>query len=227
MGSLHPHAGGALVPDRQPLLRLEVPVGGRALHEQPPHLPRPRQGARRLELDQRDDLPARQSTRLRALGRRARPRALGLRPLPAVLQAHGDLLCGRRRVARRRRPAAARARPRRRTALRGVLRRGAGGGLSADERRQRFPTGRLRDVRPQHPQGPPRQRGSRVPAAGDEPPESRGAHAYFRRPHRLRGNPRRRRPGEGRDDSGRRGDPLRRRDQLAAAAAALRCRRRG
>ena len=40
-------------------------------------LPRARQGARRLELDQRDDLPARQPARLRALGRRRGPREAG------------------------------------------------------------------------------------------------------------------------------------------------------
>jgi hypothetical protein len=32
---LHPHAGGAAVPDRQPLLRLEVRVRARAVHERP------------------------------------------------------------------------------------------------------------------------------------------------------------------------------------------------
>ncbi len=57
-------------PDRQPALRLEVRVGARAVHGRPPGLPRPRQGARRLEQHQRDDLPARQPARLRALGRR-------------------------------------------------------------------------------------------------------------------------------------------------------------
>ena len=72
VGRLHPHAGGAHVPDRQPLLRLEVRVGARAVHERPAHLPRARQGARRLEHHQRDDLPARQPARLRALGRRSR-----------------------------------------------------------------------------------------------------------------------------------------------------------
>ena len=106
LGPLHPHAGGAVVPDRQPLLRLEVRVRARAAHARAAHLPRAREGARRLELDQRDDLPARQPARLRALGRRPGPRELGLRPLPAVLQAHGDLPGRRRRVARRRRAAA-------------------------------------------------------------------------------------------------------------------------
>ena len=67
---LHPHAGGADLPDRQPLLRLEVRVGARAVHERPAHLPRPRQGPRRLVEHQRPDLPARQPARLRALGGR-------------------------------------------------------------------------------------------------------------------------------------------------------------
>ena len=67
------------------------------LHERPPHLPRPRQGARRLEQHQRDDLPARQPAGLRALGRRPGHGRLGLRALPAVLQADGDLPGRRRR----------------------------------------------------------------------------------------------------------------------------------
>ncbi len=70
MGRLHPHARRADLPDRQPVLRLEVRVGARAAHERAPGLPRPRQGARRLEQHQRDDLPARQPDGLRALGGR-------------------------------------------------------------------------------------------------------------------------------------------------------------
>ena len=45
---LHPHAGRAAVPDRQPLLRLALRDRPRAAPERPPGLPRPRQGARRL-----------------------------------------------------------------------------------------------------------------------------------------------------------------------------------
>ena len=67
---VHPHAGGPDLPDRQPLLRLEVRVRARAVHERPAHLPRPRQGPRRLVEHQRPDLPARQPARLRALGGR-------------------------------------------------------------------------------------------------------------------------------------------------------------
>ena len=61
------------------------------------------------------------------LGAGAGPGVLGLRALPAVLQADGDVPGRRRRVARRRRAAGPRARPRGRPALRRVLRRRAGG----------------------------------------------------------------------------------------------------
>ena len=66
-----------------------VRVGARAVHERAADLPRPGQGPRWLEQHQRDDLPARQPARLRALGRRPWDVDLGLRPLPAVLQADG------------------------------------------------------------------------------------------------------------------------------------------
>ena len=45
---VHPHAGGAAVPDRQPALRLALRDRPRAGPERPPGVPRPRQGARRL-----------------------------------------------------------------------------------------------------------------------------------------------------------------------------------
>ena len=72
LGRLHPHAGGASVPDREPLLRLEVRVGARAAHERAADLPRAREGPGRLQQHQRHDLPARQPPGLRALGRRRR-----------------------------------------------------------------------------------------------------------------------------------------------------------
>ena len=120
VGHLHPHAGRADLADRQPLLRLEVRVGARAAHERPQGLPRARQGARRLELDQRDDLPARQPARHRALGARPRHGVVGLRALPAVLQEDGDVPGGRRRVPRRRRArcSSSAARPRTRSSRR-------------------------------------------------------------------------------------------------------------
>ena len=124
---VHPHARRAAVPDRQPALRLEVRDRAGAGDERPPGLPRPRQGARRLVIDQRDDLPARQPDGLRALGRRPGHGGVGLPPLPAVLQADGVADPARRpgrrrRLAWRLRAAEARARPRDQPAVRRVLR---------------------------------------------------------------------------------------------------------
>ncbi len=226
-GPVHPHAGGAAVPDRQPALRLEVRVGARAAHGRAAGLPRARQGAGRLVLDQRDDLPARQPLRLRALGRRRRHGAVGLRPLPALLQADGDHHRGRRRLARRLRPAGARARSGHLAALRGVLRGRPAGRAPADRRRQRLPAGGLREVRPQRAPRPPAQRQPGLPAPGDEAQEPRradpghghrAAHAGQAR-HRRRLRARRSPQAQRR---GRRGGPLRRRHQLPAAAPAHR-----
>ena len=136
----------------------------------------------------------------------------------------------RRRVARRRRADRARARPGDEPALRRVLRGRAAGGLPADRRRERRPAGGLRDVRPDDP----------VAAAGSaprvaylrpvaEPPEPATSRLPpLRHADRLRGDAGGRRRGgrPGRRPRGR-GDPLRRRDQLAAAPAALRGRQRG
>ena len=69
---VHPHARGAAVPHRQPLLRLALPDRPRAGPGRPAGRARARQGARRLVEHQRDDLPARQPDGLRALGGRAR-----------------------------------------------------------------------------------------------------------------------------------------------------------
>src|ERR1039458_6703966 len=45
LGRLYPHARGALVPDRQPVLRLALRVRTRTAHERPAHLSRSGQGA--------------------------------------------------------------------------------------------------------------------------------------------------------------------------------------
>ena len=228
------HMPAALTdPDRQPLLRLEVRVRARAAHERAARLPRPRQGPRRVELDQRDDLPARQPDGLRALGGRPGHGGLGLRPLPAVLQEDGDVPRGRGRVARRQRPARARARAGDEPAVPGVLQGLRGGRLPADEGRQRLPAGGLRALRPQHPQRPALQRRGGLPAPGHGPAEPRRS-ARARWSTRSCSTGTRatgveyskfgRRGAEQVD--GQRGDPLRRRDQLAAAAAALRRRQR-
>ena len=111
-------------------------------------------------------------------------------------------------------------------ALQGLLRGGAAGRLRADERRQRLPPGGLRPVRPQHPPRPPPQRRARLPAPGARPAQPRAAHAaVWCRASLFEGT---RAVGvealhRGRRETIRvgRGDPLRRRDQLAPAPAAL------
>ena len=70
----------------------------------PPALPAARQGTRRVRVDQRDDLPPRQSRRLRRVGGWRR-RRVELRGGSAVLQALGGQRPGRGRVPRRRRAA--------------------------------------------------------------------------------------------------------------------------
>ena len=129
LGRVHPHARRAHLSHRQPVLRLAVRVGAGAAHERPAHLPRARQGPGRQLQHQRHDLPARQPARLRALGGRPGHGDLGLRPLPALLPAHGgrDRRGPRRPVPRPRRPADPGARPGHEPPVRGVLPlRGAG-----------------------------------------------------------------------------------------------------
>ena len=231
VGRLHPHAGRADLADRQPLLRLEVRVRARAAHERPQGLPRARQGARRLELDQRDDLPARQSARHRALGARPRHGVVELRALPAVLQEDGDVPGRRRRVSRRRRAAAARARPGHEPALHGVLRGDPAGRVHAHLRRQRLPPGGLRALRPQHPARPAAERGAGLPAPRARAPEPRAADARAGHARAVRGHARGRRrvprrQGPAQAGARGRGHPLRRFDQHAAGARALGRRRR-
>ena len=162
-------------PDRQPALRLEVRDRPRAPPGRAAGVPRPRQGARRLQQHQRDDLPARQPARLRALGGRPGHGAVGLPALPAVLQEDGDLLGDDGRppptVARRRRAAAARARTGHEPALRRLLRGRPAGRLPAHRRRQRLPPGGVRAVRPQRPPGPPALRRAGLPPPGAPPRE--------------------------------------------------------
>ena len=143
---------------------------------------------------QRDDLPARQPDGLRALGRRARDEGVGLPPLPALLQADGELPRRRRRLARRRRPArsSSAARPTNPLFER-VLPGRAGGRLPADRRRQRLPPGGLRQVRPQRLPRPPALRRPRLPAPGPRPEEPHRRDAGARHPGALPGQARGRR----------------------------------
>ena len=168
MGLVHPHAGGAAVPDRQPVLRLEVRVRAGAAHERPPHLPRPRQGARRLQQHQRDDLPARQPAGLRALGGATRAWRPGTTPT-ACRTSSGWRRClaRRRRVPRRATARSCSSAARRTNPLFGAFFEAvAAGRLPADRRRQRLPAGGLRRVRPQHPPRPAAERGAGLPAPG-------------------------------------------------------------
>ena len=161
---------------------------------------------------------------------------VGLRPLPALLQADGDppprgRHRRRRRLARRRRPPGAGARTGREPALRGVLRGHPGGRLPADRRRQRLPAGGVRPVRPQPPPRPPALRRPRLPAPGPAPQEPRRRDAGDGHQGPVRGQAGRRRRLPARRPAAphrrrRRGHPLRRRDQHPAAAPALRRRRR-
>ena len=155
------HMPAALdVPDRKPVLRLEVRVGTGTVHERPSGLPRPGQGHGRLEHHQRDDLPAGRPARLRALGGGPEHGETGLRPLPTVLQA-AEVVPGRgsRRPlsAATRARSASRARPRQEPAFRRLLRGRPGGGPVGPDgedvngyRREGFAV-----VRSEHPPGSP------------------------------------------------------------------------
>ncbi len=213
---VHPHAGGAAVPDRQPALRLALRDGPGAGAQRPQGVPRAGQAARRVEQHQRDDLPARQPDGLRALGGRAGDEGVGLPPLPALLQEDGELPGRRRRVAGRRRAAQARARARHEPAVRGVLRGRSAGRLPAHRRRQRLPAGGLRALRPQRLPRSPAVRGPRLPAPGPGPeePDDRDARDGHRHPVR-------RHPGRWRRLSARRpAAPYRRAPARSSSAAA-------
>ena len=230
VGRLHPHAGGAHVPDRQPLLRLEVRVRTRAAHGRPPDLSRAREGARRLEQHQRDDLPARQPARLRALGADPGMETWDYAHCLPYFQRMEHCLAAEPgdefRGAQPARSSSNADRPRTRCSARSS-RPSQQAGYRADRRRERLPTGGVRGVRPEHPPRAAALGGARVPAPGDVAPEPRGPNAGVRVADRVRGLARGRRrgvarPRRARADPRRRGDRVRRRDQLAPDAAALR-----
>ncbi len=120
---------------------------------------------------------------------------VGLRALPPVLQADGDVP-GRRpagRLPRARRTVGPGAGPGHEPAVRRVLRGGAAGRLHADRRRERLPPGGVRAVRPQRPRRQAAVGRARLPASRDEPPEPRGEDAGVRHEDPVRGEPGRRR----------------------------------
>jgi hypothetical protein len=193
---------------------------------------RARQGDRRLVLDQRHDLFARPSRRLRPLGR-GRPADLVLRPRAAVFPQAGDLGGRRQRPPRRRRPARHllvdvqghagrrlyRGEPRDRTAL--------------ERRPQQLAQRRHRPQPEHHPRRPPLQRLGGLSAAGDGAQESHGRNQRAGDARRARRRPGRRRripPGQCGASGARptRGAARRRRDQsrrrFRCAASAATCR---
>ena len=234
VGRVHPHARGAGLPHRQPFLRLALRVRARAPHGWAPRVSRARKGPGRLEQRQRHDLPARQPDGLRALGEGRGHGDVGPRPLPALLQAHGELPGRgvRRSLPGPRRAARARARTRPGTAVRRLLRRRPGGGPSTHRRRERLPPGGLRGLRPQRASRPAPVGRARLPASGARSPQPDGEDVRADHAGAV-GGP----PGGGRrvrhagaphpPRDGRRGGALRRGDQLASAASAVRRGRRG
>ena len=184
---------------------LPFPIGSRFYDwryqtDPEPHLngrrvvPRARQGARRLVEHQRDDLPARQPDGLRALGGRAGDEGVGLRPLPALLQADGDLPRPARDDWRGGDgPLVLERGPAENPLFAGLLRRGPGGRLPADRRRERLPPGGLRPLRPQPAPRPPALRGPRLPAPGAPPQEPRRRDPGVGHPGAVRGQARGRR----------------------------------
>ncbi len=138
-------------------------------------LPAARQDDRRLGLDERHDLPARQPRRLRRLGDRRR-QGVELRRGPALLQAVRGQRPGRGCVPRRRRAAERVRQPlddaRDRHDARGERARGP----RLQPRLQRRTPGRRRPLPEHAAQRAPPFDGRRLPAPGRGPPESRRDH---------------------------------------------------
>ncbi len=191
-----------------------------------------RQGARRVELDERDALRARPPRRLRRLARRRGLRRLGLGRrapvLPALRAPRGRAVADPRlRRAAQRRPA-----PLAAQAHRPDDRRGPCEGLPARPRLQRRLAERRLPRRDDDQERAPLERRRRLPQAGAGPPQPDRRHRIDRDRARAQGRARdrrqARRQGALRHRPGPpRGDPRRRGDRLAAAADALRDRRPG
>ena len=175
---VHPHAGGADLPDRQPVLRLAVRVRARAVHGRPADLPRARQGPRRAAAAStaRSSSAATRSTT--SAGRPTRAWRRGTTPT-ACRTSSGWRRAWRPRPTTRGAATTGRwswsaARPRTRCS-RAFFEAAPGGRLSADRRRQRLSPGGLRAVRPEHPSRPPA-----VGRAGLPPPDHAHAQATSR-----------------------------------------------
>ena len=226
---LHPHAGGARVPDRQPILRLALRVRARAVHERPAHLSRPGQGPGRLVEHQRPDLPARQSRSTTSAGRPIPGWRRGTTPTACRTSSRWRTAWPRPRTTRSAATtdrSCSNAGPRPSPLFTAFFAVRPGRRLPADRRRQRLPAGGVRGVRSDHPPRPAAVGGAGLPPPGSPPPEPDRPHADAGDRDPLRGPARRRRRDRAagwRDGAPRcrRGDPVRRIDQLAAAPAAL------
>ena len=187
---IHPNPGGLhqAVPQRD---RLGLPDRTAEGARRSRDLLAARQGARRLVVDERDDVGARIRRRLRRVGgarRGAMVLRRGARVLPPHRERHRGLALRQRRRQRSHRPVARFPSAQPATADRGLAGRGAPVRISrcATE----FPcTGRLlRDRRHAAPRRQMQHR-RRLPEAGDGPQKPHRAHRGHRDPSRLRRNP--------------------------------------
>ena len=212
--------------------RLDVPDRARRGPQRPLDHLRARQGARRLLVDQRDDLHARPGAGLRRVGRADRRQlvvlAIGAADLP---QERGLLPRGRRGARRRRRVARRAAAP----ALghpRRVPRSDGAGGHPEDRRLQPRRQRGLRLLPRQPDEGRSPEHGARVPEAGAEPAEphradrSAGAPPAVRRAGAAPGSRSRAAAQDEARDRAHRNDPLGRQHRIAADPAAVRRRAR-
>ena len=138
----HPYPDGVREAVQDPA-RLGLLDGARAVLRPPPDLPAARAHARRLLVDERDDLHPRQPRRLRRVGGRRRDR-LGLRRRAAVLPARRGQRARRVRAPRRRRAAHGLREPLAQRDVAGVRRGREGRGSRREPGLQRPRAGRLR-----------------------------------------------------------------------------------
>ena len=204
---------------------LALQVGARARTAQPADHPAARQGAGRIELDQRPALSARPARRLRPLAA-ARQHRLELRRRAALLPPLGGPGARRGRAARHRRAARRLQRVRAASAVRGLHRIGAAGRLSAQRRLQRADPGGRRLFPAHREERPPLVDRGRLSEGGAAAAQSQDRDQRAGQPHPVRGPARdRHRIPARRHDAHRacepRGDPRGRRIQLAATAAAF------
>ena len=166
----------------------------------------PRQGARRLQLDERDALRPRPPRRLRRLAGRRRMHRLGLERRAALLQALRAPRGRRESVARGRRPAQRRAAPQPPSAHRPDRQGRARGRLRARPRPQRRRPGRDLHRRDHDQARSPLERRRRVPPSRRRPAEPHGPDRGDGARPRDPGRPRARGPARRQDpDGGRQG----------------------